>query len=584
MITKNHPTAYAELFKKAQEVLSKYGQTNSEGNRVTEAVTISNIDDYFGVLKALAEIEQRAESGNISEYIDPIFTILPATEETFNIDANSRKISIPDNFAKYGAGVQGDEIAEILYFSIDRYFDAMDLAEMDILIQWKHSADNDLPESLSATYKKSLTLQPGKIVFGWPITKEMTERSGNIQFSVRFYRRQNNTLIYNFSTLPAQVKIQSGLDFELNDESIALAINKNTAIYNNLRNSVPANIAYVVAAPVFEARWVQAQDSDELVPANQPTYDLPITLAAKAKFADNDDGEISGNGISYSWYKEGNSVPMESTHGYKIATQGEYNNDKEIYYILNNGVYEPYYSDGNPFDDEDVDNVYVRYGKFVPAAAGVYYVKATNAYTHNSSIATDSEKWTIPGPSDPDFTYNNNDRNIIMELDSAVAIGAVVKNNDQLKSDKWYQSNNATFDNQAKEVVGVNGETYTPTAEGYYFREVVISRNNEDKIVQSQSVWARHQASAIANLQYLVNGSVVTNLAVNIDSVLGITFDSLTFSSTISYQWYHNGVAIESEDGKKPTYVAKEQGNYYCIITNSYKGTSNSAQSDTFKV
>jgi hypothetical protein len=125
-------------------------------------------------------------------------------------------------------------------------------------------------------------------------------------------------------------------------------------------------------------------------------------------------------------------------------------------------------------------------------------------------------------------------------------------------------------------VVGVNGETYTPTTEGYYFREVVISRNNEDKIVQSQSVWARHQASAITNLQYLVNGSVVTNLAVNIDSTLGIAFDSLTFSSTISYQWYHNGVAIESEDGKKSTYVAKEQGNYYCVITNSYKGTSNS--------
>jgi hypothetical protein len=26
------------------------------------------------------------------------------------------------------------------------------------LIQWKHSADNDLLETLSATYKKSLTL------------------------------------------------------------------------------------------------------------------------------------------------------------------------------------------------------------------------------------------------------------------------------------------------------------------------------------------------------------------------------------------------------------------------------------------
>jgi hypothetical protein len=147
----------------------------------------------------------------------------------------------------------------------------------------------------------------------------MTEKSGNIQFSVRFYRRENQTLIYSFSTLPAQVKIQSGLDFKLNDESISMAINKNTAIYNNLKNSIPAKIDYVVAAPIFEARWIQAQNSNELTPATQPTYDLPITLAAKAKFADNDEGQISGNGISYSWYKEGDSTPIESMHGYKIA-------------------------------------------------------------------------------------------------------------------------------------------------------------------------------------------------------------------------------------------------------------------------
>jgi hypothetical protein len=90
MITKNHPSAYAELFKKAVDALNKYSEHKN--------ATISNIDEYFGYLKTLAEIEN-------TNKLDPIFTILPATEDTFNIDANSRKISIPDNFAKNGVGV-----------------------------------------------------------------------------------------------------------------------------------------------------------------------------------------------------------------------------------------------------------------------------------------------------------------------------------------------------------------------------------------------------------------------------------------------------------------------------------------------
>ena len=572
MITKNHPTAYTDLFKKAQEVLSKYGSTNSEGNRVTEAVTISNIDEYFGVLKALAEIEQRAENGNISEYIDPIFTILPATEETFRIDANSRKITIPDNFAKYGAGVQGDEIAEILYFSIDRYFDAMDLAEMDILIQWKHSADNDLPESLSATYKKSLTLRPGEIVFGWPITKEMTERSGNIQFSVRFYRRENNTLIYNFSTLPAQVKIQSGLDFELNEESIALAINKNMAIYNNLRNSVPANVTYVVAAPTFEARWVQEEGSDELAPANQVTYDLPITLAAKAKFADDSEGEISGNGISYSWYKEGSSTPEESTHGYKIATQGEYNNDKEIYYILNEGVYEPYYSDGNPFDDENVENVYVRYGKFTPVVAGSYYVKATNAYTHNNSASTDSEKWIIPGPSDATFAYNGTNRELVIEQEPAVSIAATLVDGDAMKSDKWYRSEDGVLDIETDTLLEHTGDTYTATDEGYYFRVVESSRNGVDKTTVSQPIWTRHHAST----------PVIASTSGNHATTVSVIVAAPQYG-TISYQWKTNdGNNVES-NGTNSSYTGPV-GMYVCQVTSSYKGTTASVTSDVLAI
>ena len=84
MITKNHPSAYTELFLKAQEVLKTYGSSDEFKN-----ANITNIDSYFSCLAELARIENEHPNE-----IDPIFTILPATEETFNIDADKRTISI----------------------------------------------------------------------------------------------------------------------------------------------------------------------------------------------------------------------------------------------------------------------------------------------------------------------------------------------------------------------------------------------------------------------------------------------------------------------------------------------------------
>ena len=117
-------------------------------------------------------------------------------------------------------------------FIYDLPKDEITLAEKEILIQWRHEKDaNSNAQNLSATYKRSLTLQPGKIVFGWPISKDITERPGNILFSVRFYEREgeddNAVLIYSFSTTTATIKIQSGLDFELNPTATEAAIKKN---------------------------------------------------------------------------------------------------------------------------------------------------------------------------------------------------------------------------------------------------------------------------------------------------------------------------------------------------------------------
>ena len=48
------------------------------------------------------------------------FSVLPLDEDVFEIDANTRLIKVPSSFATNGISVQGDEVAEVIYFEINR--------------------------------------------------------------------------------------------------------------------------------------------------------------------------------------------------------------------------------------------------------------------------------------------------------------------------------------------------------------------------------------------------------------------------------------------------------------------------------
>lgn len=139
---------------------------------------------------------------------------LPLDEEPLKINANTRKIEIPTSFARNGIGVQTDHVAEILYFDIDRYFDSADLATQNIIIEWQIVNKDRQPEyGYSSNFGKDLTSNPGHIIFGWPISADLTQMAGTIKFAVRFYSLQdNNTLRYSFSTLPAELQIGAALN------------------------------------------------------------------------------------------------------------------------------------------------------------------------------------------------------------------------------------------------------------------------------------------------------------------------------------------------------------------------------------
>ena len=81
---------------------------------------INNIEEYYQNIVAISALS--TANGSLYKYF-----LMPLDEPMFEIDANTRKITVPQHFAKNGVGVHGDHMAEILYFSIDRYFDYQDL-------------------------------------------------------------------------------------------------------------------------------------------------------------------------------------------------------------------------------------------------------------------------------------------------------------------------------------------------------------------------------------------------------------------------------------------------------------------------
>ena len=66
---------------------------------------------------------------------NPSFLIrLPVDEPVLAINAEKREIDT--TLFKSCVTVQSDQVAEIVIFSIDRYFDYMDFMETEIWVQW----------------------------------------------------------------------------------------------------------------------------------------------------------------------------------------------------------------------------------------------------------------------------------------------------------------------------------------------------------------------------------------------------------------------------------------------------------------
>lgn len=182
--------------------------------------TISDLNAYYGYMKEFYDAAKEDPKGYK-------FIMMPLNEEVFEISLDTRSINVPASFKKIAGGkvggVQADQMAELIIFECDRYFDYMDLANTEIYVQWQLP---NLDKTVGATYitMKDLTT-PGKIRFAWPLYDVITKHSGNVKFSVRFYLMTKEELpeggtqdkmSYALNTLEAELPIKPALNPTLN--------------------------------------------------------------------------------------------------------------------------------------------------------------------------------------------------------------------------------------------------------------------------------------------------------------------------------------------------------------------------------
>lgn len=426
-INKENAKDYQALFSKATKVL----QDNQPDNLNIENwqdFQIGSLNEYFAYLETLVNLD------SLTLEQKSMFVRLPLDEDVFEINADTRAISIPSTFARYGIGVQGDEMAEVVYFTIDRFFDSMDLAgnNIKIAIQWEaKNAEKQVITGFSRNFGKEIVNikdkngdNRSKIVFGWPISGELTQTTGTIKFAVRFYSvDSNNKFTYSFTTLPYEITVNATLDYDMfmpetNHGETILGRIRSSGIYDPDASDIPED-------PTITTQLYAIGSNDKII--DLPGNNEGVQLAISAQ-------PTTSGVISYRWNKYSYN---ESTSDYADSVSPLPNTDSvrkelievtsnipidDISYFYNangelinlattleetNGYY-LYDEEEGGFKKDNTDDYIAIYKEFSIAtvhSVGKYAVLVA-ARSGANTAEKESETITIPGPLKPIVRYD----------------------------------------------------------------------------------------------------------------------------------------------------------------------------------
>lgn len=568
--------------------------------------------------------------------ISPRFVRLPLyedgheDEEIFEIDANARTITVPASFAKNGVGIVSDELAEILWFKINRYFDIKDFGlaiaganstnlkddKLHILIEWEAP---DGTKSASWAYAIDNETDPDYIYFGWALTGEhLTAKAGQIKFAIRILQYNADGLAYSFATQVANVAIKPTLELDLTAEDLVIE-----AVADKISNRIMGG--QIAFCPVFVDTEVENADP---IPGDLPEYlaslDNPedAILTVKAAAPENE----TYDAMAYIWYKKGkddtefNEVTDLAAGAYTpslaITSSGQY-------YVVVYGM------------KEITDNTIYTYDATAEEGHRVSEEKEKFWY-HTSVASTKSTVCEIPEPIPLEIEQVPSER-IIMDPEATATVQVVLKGVQKIKNDvevgtpglRVERTSDATrvadgipefnaepitlAEDQViwdRENLTLTFKTWTQVAEGEednttlvdrnideaYYRFTVLNTLNNDTAETEQQFICRITEPAMEPrnlvLQLMTSTGTAaeagTNASIARGNKLQVMHDTLpaTKSDGVTYQWFkrigdiinldENGVDPKDEPIKgasEPVYVPSVPGAYYARVTNEFNGT-----------
>ena len=273
-------TQYNQLFTDAWTALIKKGNLLGDKDKLDAAngkTSFSNLQHYLSYLKYLIQI-------------DPIYLMLPIDEKPFSIDTNTRSINPPEGFSANNQ-VQSDNYAEILTFSVDRYFDYQDLSLTTIGVQWINETSRKEGISIIKLIDLKTYGDENRIRFGWPLTKDMTDTPGNLRFAVRFFTRdQNGEFAYLLNTTSISIPIKETLTYHSE-------IDENDSDYNFFKTYIQNSMNPSYAIPTRVNFYDAPGNTAAIIVNPGEEDDDTLTLSAQAGTADL-------NPIVYKWYHE----------------------------------------------------------------------------------------------------------------------------------------------------------------------------------------------------------------------------------------------------------------------------------------
>lgn len=140
--------------------------------------------------------------------------LLPSSKRTYHIDLETRKVESPEFL-----GVEREHKAEVLYFTVNRYFDYIDLAETVCIIKYVNANKEsryyavpfyDVVTPNQANWDDGREDKSTELMLiPWVLDGNVVATHGAVEFSFEFYKMDEDGLkiIYSLNTLPVTSKV-----------------------------------------------------------------------------------------------------------------------------------------------------------------------------------------------------------------------------------------------------------------------------------------------------------------------------------------------------------------------------------------